>query len=68
MADDALRTRLDFIGIDDEIRGHLRELRPLIGEVLPGILDGFYATVERFPATARFFKNKDHMRHARDAQ
>jgi methyl-accepting chemotaxis protein len=68
VADDALQTRLDFIGINDEIRAHLRELRPLIAEVLPGILDGFYATVGRFPDTSRFFRNKDHMRHAKDAQ
>ncbi|MEZ5787924.1 MAG: globin-coupled sensor protein [Xanthobacteraceae bacterium] len=68
MTTSALQTRLAFIQMDESVRQRLRELRPLIKRVLPGVLDAFYAHVEKFPDTARLFRDKTHMRHARDAQ
>ena len=67
-ASDTLRVRLQFVGIDQDMRGTLRELRPLIQQNLPGILDEFYATIAAYPETARLFSNQAHMRHAKDAQ
>jgi methyl-accepting chemotaxis protein len=60
-----LRTRLAFIQMDETARNRLRELSPLIKQVLPGVFDAFYAHVEKFPYTARLFRDKTHMRHAR---
>lgn len=68
MTNDALQTRLAFIRVDDTVRRNLRELSPLIKRVLPGVLDAFYLHIEKFPDTARLFKDKNHMRYARDAQ
>jgi archaellum component FlaC len=68
MATDSLRERLEFLRIDDEARGLLRELQPMIARVLPGVLDDFYAHVGRYPTTARMFANELQMRRARDAQ
>ncbi|MEZ5785539.1 MAG: protoglobin domain-containing protein [Xanthobacteraceae bacterium] len=41
------------------VRQRLRELRPLIKRVLPGVLDAFYAHVEKFPDTARPVSRQD---------
>ncbi|MGJ4944608.1 protoglobin domain-containing protein [Bradyrhizobium sp. HKCCYLS1011] len=63
-----LQSRLDFIGIDRTTREALRELRPLIGRVLPGILDQFYAHVTKYPQLAKLFPNQAVIRHAKQAQ
>ena len=68
MIDEALRTRLDFINMDEATRACLRELRPLIAKVLPGILDAFYGTVRKYEQTARLFKNEAHIAHAKEMQ
>ena len=46
----------------------LRELRPLIARVLPGILDDFYTHLARFPEIARMFSDPSRMRRAREMQ
>ncbi|MGJ5012171.1 protoglobin domain-containing protein [Bradyrhizobium oligotrophicum] len=63
-----LQSRLDFIGIDHATREALRELRPLIGKVLPGLLDQFYAHVGKVPHLAKMFSSPATMRHAKQAQ
>src|SRR4051812_47367190 len=63
-----LQSRLDFIGIDNATREALRELRPLIGKVLPGLLDQFYAHLGKFPDMAKMFASQVMMRHAKQAQ
>jgi methyl-accepting chemotaxis protein len=68
MNDHAIQTRLDFIGIDRATRDALRELRPLIGKVLPGILDRFYAHVGKYPQMAKLLANQDSIRRAKQAQ
>jgi methyl-accepting chemotaxis protein len=65
---DTLRTRLNFIRIDDEARATIRELKPLIARVLPGILDGFYAHVAKYQDVARLFADNARIRHAKDMQ
>ena len=66
--DNSLSARLAFLGIDQELRATLREVAPLVSEALPAVLDGFYEQVSKFPETARFFRNAEHMRHAKEAQ
>lgn len=63
-----LQSRLDFIGIDNATREALRELRPLIGRVLPSLLDQFYAHVGKVPHLAKMFSSQAAMRHAKQAQ
>ena len=65
---DDLRARLDFIGLDSDLRNTLRGLGPLIASALPGILDEFYVHVSKFPDVSRLFSDEAHMRHARDMQ
>ncbi|MDU6375714.1 MAG: protoglobin domain-containing protein, partial [Bradyrhizobium sp.] len=67
-ASQSLQSRLDFLGIDQATREALRELRPLIGKVLPGLLDQFYAHVGRFPHLATMFSSPAAVRHAKQAQ
>ncbi|MGY4308224.1 methyl-accepting chemotaxis protein [Bradyrhizobium sp. USDA 4369] len=64
----SLQSRLDFLGIDQATREMLRELRPLIGRVLPGLLDQFYAHVGRFPHLSTMFASPAAVRHAKQAQ
>jgi methyl-accepting chemotaxis protein len=64
----SLQTRLDFIGIDRASRDALRELRPLITKVLPGLLDAFYAHLGKYPQVARLFADPATVRRAKQAQ
>ncbi|MGJ4928016.1 protoglobin domain-containing protein [Bradyrhizobium sp. HKCCYLS2038] len=63
-----LQSRLDFLGIDNATREALRELRPLIGKVLPGLLDKFYAHLGKYPPLAKMFASQAAIRHAAQAQ
>ncbi len=67
-SDNSLYERLAFVGMDDAKRATLRELRPLIAKVLPGVLDGFYTQIAKTAEVGRMFRNPDHMRHAKEAQ
>ncbi|MGP0091433.1 MAG: protoglobin domain-containing protein [Xanthobacteraceae bacterium] len=66
--DDNLRGRLAFIRIDEQMRATLRELKPLAMKALPGVLDGFYAQVGKYPEVARLFSNPAQMRNAKELQ
>ena len=57
-SESALKQRLEFIELDDEARKTIRELKPVITDLLGGALDKFYAKVARTPAVARFFSDK----------
>lgn len=35
---------------------------------MPSILDAFYDRIDRFPETKAFFRNRDHMMHAKKMQ
>ena len=65
---DTLRTRLEFVRIDEGMRTVLREMRPMIAAVLPGVLDEFYAHISKYSETARLFSDPAHMRHAKEMQ
>jgi methyl-accepting chemotaxis protein len=67
-SDNSLETRLAFLRIDQTTRATLREMAPLLAKVLPEVLDGFYALVSKFPETEKFFRNPEHMRHAKEMQ
>ncbi|MGL5448437.1 MAG: protoglobin domain-containing protein [Rhabdaerophilum sp.] len=64
----SLPERLAFHAIDVEIIASLRAGKSFIEQELPHVLDRFYDHIEQFPATLRFFKNRDHMMHAKEMQ
>lgn len=68
MIDDSLRTRLQFLAMDEATRSALRTLRPLIAQNLPAVLDGFYAIVRQYPQTSRLFSSDSHIAHAKAMQ
>ena len=68
MSDDMLSSRLKFIRMDSATRATLRELRPLIARVLPGVLDEFYIHIAAYPEVARLFPDQAIMRRAKDMQ
>lgn len=51
LTDDDCGERQSFLGIDDATCRTLREMTPLIREVLPEMLEGFYGAFRRWPAT-----------------
>jgi methyl-accepting chemotaxis protein len=60
--------RLRFNMIDQETVTVLREAKPFILADLPRILDGFYDHVGKFAETAKFFRSREHMMHAKKMQ
>jgi methyl-accepting chemotaxis protein len=66
--DNTIRARLAFMRLDDAKRATLRELRPIIGKVLPGVLDEFYAHITKYAEVARLFHNTQVIRHAKEMQ
>ncbi len=61
-------TRLAFNRIDDQTVALLREARELVAEAMPPILDRFYDHVSRFSEASAFFRNREHMMHAKAMQ
>lgn len=64
----SLSQRLGFNEIDDATRQALRDLKPRLLPLLPDVLDQFYDHVVKHPHAARFFRDAQHRRHARDMQ
>ena len=67
-SESTIQERLRFNMIDSETVAVLREAKPFILAELPRILDGFYDHVGKFPDTAKFFRSRDHMMHAKKMQ
>ncbi len=65
---ESLHERLAFVGMDQAMRATLRDMRPLIAEMLPVVLDGFYQQVARTAQVGSMFSNPQHMRHAKEMQ
>ncbi len=63
-----MEIRLKFSAIDHNVKATLRELRPLVARVLPGVLDDFYRHVAKFPDVSRLFSDESVMRHAKEMQ
>ena len=59
--------RLRFQGIDDTVRTTLRELKPLLPEIMPGLLDGFYSHMGGWPEVARIIR-PEVLAHVREKQ
>jgi methyl-accepting chemotaxis protein len=66
--DQDLQERLSFLGLTDAARQELREFSPTLQQALPGLLDGFYGHVQKWPKLAAMFKDKVAMDRARNAQ
>ncbi len=65
---DSLKERLDFIGLDQEAREVLRELKPFLSQALQSALAAFYDKVRVTPETRRFFTDEKHMAGAKSRQ
>ena len=65
---EALRERLDFLGIDTDARAVLRNLQPTIKSSIGGALDAFYSKVRSNPHTKRFFTDDKHVSTAKGRQ
>jgi methyl-accepting chemotaxis protein len=68
MHNNTIRTRLAFNQIDEATSALLRQYKDFIMSELLTVLDGFYDHVGKFPETARFFRNRDHIAGAKQAQ
>jgi methyl-accepting chemotaxis protein len=63
-----LSQRLAFLGIDENVKATLREAKPYIDAVLPGILSGFYNHLKNFPEVANMFSGQPMMDRAKSLQ
>jgi methyl-accepting chemotaxis protein len=63
-----IAARLAYNLIDENTSAIMREYKDFIMSELPGVLDHFYDHVSKFQETAAFFKNRDHMMGAKQAQ
>lgn len=64
----AIKSRLEFNQVDEGTIGLLRKHKDFLMGALPAVLDEFYVHLRKFPDTAAFFKNSDHMMSARGGQ
>jgi methyl-accepting chemotaxis protein len=53
-SDDLIASRLKFLNFDDDMRKTLREMRPVVIQLLPGILEDLYSHLGKFPNMARY--------------
>jgi methyl-accepting chemotaxis protein len=67
-ANGTMAARLSFNQIDENARGLLREYKSFLAGELPGVLESFYEHVVKYPETSAFFKNRDMMTGAKNAQ
>lgn len=63
-----LRARLAYNAIDEVTGALLREHKQFVMGELPAVLDQFYEHVGRFQETSVFFKSREHMSGAKQAQ
>jgi methyl-accepting chemotaxis protein len=63
-----LAERLEFVGLGQEQRRQLAEVRPVVKEAVGGALDAFYRKAKNNPHTAKFFANDAHIAHAKGRQ
>lgn len=65
---DLLKMRLEFIQIDQKTINVLSEYRADLIEILPGVLEEFYAHIKKWPHLAAMFKDESRMDYAKKAQ
>lgn len=63
-----LKSRLDFLRIDETIRKDLRNFAAIAETVLPDVLERFYAHIDRHPEIARFFSDSKQKEFAASRQ
>lgn len=63
-----LERRLEFMGLDETARRHLRALKPLIEKEFGPALDTFYGVVRKTPEVSHLFSSDAHMNRAKNAQ
>lgn len=63
-----LKSRMAFVGIDQQTKASLQEYLPELKKALPVILDKFYAHISKWPDLASMFKSPESMKHAKKAQ
>jgi len=66
--DAELRSRLDFMGLDDAARARLAQSQPHIAKHLEPALSAFYDKLAAVPAMAAFFSGRPHMDQAKGKQ
>src|SRR5690606_33767851 len=64
----SISARLSFNQIEDDTRKLLRENKDFIVGELHGVLESFYAHVVKYPETAAFFRSREMMTGAKNAQ
>ena len=63
-----MEERLSFIGLDEASRADIRDLAPLIEQLLPTGLDAFYRKVRQQPQISKLFSGEGHINSAKNAQ
>ena len=63
-----MEERLSFIGLDEASRANIRDLAPLIEQLLPKGLDAFYQKIRKTPDVAKLFSGEGHIDAAKSAQ
>lgn len=65
---DEITEKLEFVGMSEQHLGSLRALLPQIEQSVGPALDRFYAQATSNPNTARHFRDKAHIEHAKQKQ
>ena len=60
--------RLEFIGLDEEVRRRLRDMQPVLAQAVPAALADFYERIRRSPEARAFFATDASIGTARSRQ
>ena len=60
--------RLEFIGLDEEVRRRLRDMQPVLAQAVPAALADFYERIRRSPEARAFFTTDASIGTARSRQ
>ncbi len=67
-ADDMLRHRISLLAIDQKTINSLARVAPFVETCLPGIIEDFYAHMQRFPEGRKIFSDPDRVRGLKQHQ
>ncbi|XBQ15233.1 MAG: globin-coupled sensor protein [Oceanicaulis sp.] len=68
MTDIDFKTRLAFMNVGERDRALLRDLKPVIEDRFPAILDEFYAHLKDWPEVYAMFGGAEYVDHAKEKQ
>nr|WP_305885120.1 globin-coupled sensor protein [Phenylobacterium sp. LH3H17] len=60
--------RLSFMKLDAAAQQSIRDIKSIIMHDLPGALDAFYAQIQAYPETRKFFASQGHVTSAKNRQ